>query len=94
MISEDPSTTEILDSPAWFGGRELSWLPDHFVSFLCSEKIYAERKVWIHNNTRGRFAFGLKCTAFSTGIQVIIRKHYVGFEDPADATLYMLKFTT
>ena len=76
---------------SWFASlREVQWVPNHFIIFPCRKEIFEERKEWIHKNIQGRYAWGSHYSCTST----IVVASVVGFEDPNDATLYALVFST
>ncbi len=77
-----------VDMLALCGGRELDYLPWHFTKIKLDNAIHSkEARDWIWKNLSGRF----------TLLSQIIYTHqyyedsrYAGFEDPTEATAFML----
>ena len=72
----------------WFGERELSHVPPHFVK--TSSPLTDEALVWIQTSLSGRYAY----SSHSNIENFIFESHrYVYFENPAEATMYELRWS-
>lgn len=76
------------DPIAWFSKRELTFSPPHFIK--CSTPVDPDRLLWIKNKLSGRYSI---VTGTSLGTFVLESAQYVTFEDPADATMYELRWS-
>jgi hypothetical protein len=86
-------TTQLnIDPREWFETRRLGWMPNHFVR-VSIDKIdifmHGEAENWIEKNTHGRYAV-ITCAVRENN--KLISKVYAGFEEPTEATYFMLGF--
>lgn len=83
-----------LNPLAWFGQRELPFAPKHFI--LANTQLTVESKQWILNNLKGRFSCIHKPETVELNNFFMVLDSPLGnpaFEDPAEATLYELKWS-
>jgi len=84
-----------LNPLVWFGTRELLYTPKHFT--VASTSLTPESKIWILNNLKGRFSCVNHTDDYSSdsGISLFVDSIYgrPAFEDPAEATMYELKWS-
>lgn len=76
-----------INPQVWFGNRELTFTPKHFV--LTKTKLSIESKTWIINKLSGRFSL-VQYTDDSTDFILTGDIWFPAFEDPAEAVLYEL----
>lgn len=78
----------------WLDCRELPQIPKYFTTVTLKDntKIIAELREWIYSNAQGRFAFGAVTHPTDDIFQPFKTYKVVGFEYPADATLFSLSF--
>ena len=86
--------TETVILPSnWYGNRELSYTPKHFV--ISNTTLTPESKVWILNKLSGRFSI-VKWTEESDELLLSIFNESVGkpaFEDPKELVFYELTWS-
>jgi hypothetical protein len=78
-----------LDPITWFGERELSYTPKHFI--VTSQPCTVESKQWVLDKLHGRFS--VTYPTVSTSILELITPSCIAFEDPQEATFYELKWS-
>lgn len=78
-----------LDPLVWFGEREVTPVPRHFVA--TSVPVDNEILNWVHNNLKGRFSYGVRRDSIDS-FDVTIHIDYFYFEDPAEATFFELRW--
>lgn len=71
----------------WFGERELSFVPKHFV--ISSTPITDESREWIFEKLTGRFALVFNVD----GSYSVFSGLRVAFEDPKEAVFYELTWS-
>jgi hypothetical protein len=77
-------------SPAkWFGTRELSNVPPHFVQ--SSTPLTEKSKLWVVSKLQGRFATA--SIAEESDTLIPLPNDYIFFEDPAEAMIYELRWS-
>jgi hypothetical protein len=72
----------------WFGERELTYTPKHFVS--TNTPLTTESKLWIISKLSGRFSYINQINESSDYIMLSDSTYFPAFEDPAEAVLYEL----
>jgi len=77
----------------WYNTKLLAYIPEHFVrvKFRHNED-RAKVLGWVERNTAGRFAIELKVDHDETTRWLVKEDYHIGFEDPADATMYTMFF--
>lgn len=84
-----------LDIMTWFGERQLSFKPKHFV--VAKTPVTEVSKQWIFDKLRGRFCLvtAEEATILDMGgpYQMISSETYPAFEDPGEATFYELTWS-
>jgi hypothetical protein len=74
----------------WHRLRFLKVMPDHFIKMeLKSEIDFPDLLQWLIKNTDGRIAL---VDQQDNGTRFIIQNRFIGFENPAEATLFSLFF--
>jgi hypothetical protein len=77
-----------VDMLALCGGRELDHFPWHFTKIKLDNAIHSkEARAWIWKNFNGRFTLSSQIIFVH---QYYDEGRYVGFEDPSEATAFML----
>jgi len=79
----------------WYNTRQLNFIPKHFTRFKLDAKINRLKLFnWIEQNCAGRFAIGKETTRIpgEVGSMYIKEDWKIGFEIPADATMFSLFF--
>lgn len=77
----------------WHNTKILSFIPEHFVrvKFRHDDK-RGEVLKWIEQNTTGRFAIEVVVDSETTDRWLVNEEYQIGFENPADATMYTMFF--
>lgn len=71
------------------GLRQVSFVPEHFTSVILDNGINIQNlQSWINYNLNSRYAISKTYTISDKGIMIEATK--VGFEDPAEMTIFML----
>lgn len=73
------------------GGRQVNCLPYHFESIKIIGYNESQIKNWIWKNLNGRFYLGPK---YKIENGSVIYEHVAAFEDPAEATMFVLMAET
>lgn len=76
-----------IDPLVWFGTRELSVVPRHFVR--TTSPVTDESMIWVITKLKGRYG---KTTYLGSSGLVFDNSQYLCFEDPAEAMLYELRW--
>ena len=77
----------------WFNTRYVDFIPEHFTKFKLSRTIDMTTLLkWITENTNGRYSIGTQTKRHkqSFGSAFVAEEKSIGFEDPADATMFSL----
>lgn len=77
----------------WHNTKFLTVIPEHFVrvKFRHNEERLAVLE-WLQNNTRGRFAIGPVTDSGEQQLWLVSENLQIGFENPAEATMYSMFF--
>lgn len=76
-----------MDPLVWFGTRELTNTPRHFVKTNTPAK--EEARLWVLTTLKGRFSL----VSISDSATLASWGSYYYFEDPAEAMLYELRWS-
>lgn len=76
-----------IDPYTWFGEREVSYVPKHFI--ITHTALTVESKIWVLENLKGRFGILPKFDYILVGTEL----GKIAFEDPEEATFYELKWS-
>jgi len=76
-----------IDPYIWFGKREVSFYPKHFV--LSDTPLTMNSKQWVLDNIKGRFCI----VSVSQIFLVEYNLGNIAFENPKDAMFYELKWS-
>lgn len=71
----------------WFGERELSHVPPHFVK--CSTPLTTESLIWVESSLTGRYAVSTYNEDFDFFLSA---NTLLYLEDPREATIYELRW--
>lgn len=74
-----------LDPHTWFGQRELSFCPNHFV--ICTTPLTTEAHYWVITNLRGRYAL------LQTPSLLQTQRTQIAFESSKEAMFYELTWS-
>lgn len=80
----------IVNPAKWFGTRELSNVPPHFVQ--SNTTVTEKSKLWVTSKLQGRYAFATVTDEDDTVLGFLTQEH-IFFEDPAEAMLYELRWS-
>ena len=89
----DTNEISLLD---WHGTRILDYIPEHFVRVKFrhdNERLQVIE--WLEKNTTGRFGIEViveNDKENSFGMLLVKENYQIGFENPADATMYTMFF--
>ena len=77
----------------WHNTKLLKFIPEHFVrvKFRHNEK-RGEVLAWIEQNTEGRYAIETVVDNEPENSWLVNEDYQIGFENPADATMYTMFF--
>ena len=77
-----------LDPYVWFGEREISPIPRHFVK--ASTPMTTENNLWVMTRLKGRYGVGVSenSNEFLSGLD-----SFMYFEDPGEAMMYELRWS-
>jgi hypothetical protein len=78
-----------VDVYTWYGQRELTYLPKHFVT--ASAPLTEESRQWVLDSLSGRFAVVPNVYNDIIVLDTFLGK--IGFEDPKEATLFELRWS-
>ena len=87
---------ETINPMDWHNTRMLDFIPPHFVRVkFRHNNDRAKVLAWLQQNTTGRCAIELVVEQEETFMHSILPKdnYQIGFEEPADATMYTMFFT-
>jgi hypothetical protein len=78
----------------WHNTKVLDFIPDHFVRVKFRHNhSRAEVLSWLEKNTTGRYAIeAVTDHSERTGFGVLREDFQIGFENPAEATMYTMFF--
>ncbi len=79
--------TSVLDPQIWFGNRNLSYKPLHFVT--AGTPLTTESALWIIHNLSGRYTFS-GSMGLNDDLEEVI---YPSFEDSSEVVLYELRWS-
>jgi hypothetical protein len=78
----------IVNPAKWFGTRELTNVPPHFVQ--ANTPLNEKAKLWVVSKLQGRYAIA----SISDDNDVIpLPYEYIFFEDPSEAMIYELRWS-
>lgn len=72
----------------WFGERELKHVPPHFIK--CHTPVGSEQIQWVLTTLTGRYSLS---TFTEIDTFFLDSSSYIYFENPAEATLYELRWS-
>lgn len=83
--------TDNINPMDWHDTKLIDFIPKHFVKvkFRHNDK-RGEVLAWIEQNTTGRFAIEVIIDKDETRGWLTNEKYQIGFENPADATMYTM----
>ena len=67
--------------------QQLSMCPPHFTKVEFDESVVDAARIWLYENLTGRFYLG---ALVKTDGRILKKTNIVGFEEPAEATLFNL----
>lgn len=77
----------------WHQVRLLKYMPDHFIKMDLKQEIEIVTLLnWLVANTNGRVAIVTNSEVHERHAFVIEKRRSIGFENPAEATLFSLFF--
>lgn len=77
----------------WFGEREVkTHVPPHFIK--CESQLTEKSKLWVMTKLQGRYSIciGQDNDDNNSITYIFADKHFIYFEDPAEATFYELRW--
>jgi hypothetical protein len=78
----------IVNPAKWFGTRELSLVPPHFVK--ANTPLTEKSKLWVISRLEGRYAL----VAMTDDDDLLpLPYEYIFFENPAEASMYELRWS-
>jgi len=77
----------------WHNTKQLNFIPAHFTQFTFNHNEERLRVLaWAEQNIAGRFAIEAIVDSNKTMHWLVDFKYRIGFENPADATMYAMFF--
>lgn len=91
VLTLSTMTTSSIDPTLWYGLRQLSFVPKHFIK--CPTGVSTESKVWIQNNASGRYAFAKQPVTAANQLESDFFRDRIYFENNQDAIMYELMWS-